>query len=565
MRPVSQAPDSHRIERLGRFTIHRVIGEGGMGIVYHAIDSASNQRVALKVLQSHVARSASARARFEGEMQILADLQHPCVVRSLGAEQIDGKLVLVLEYLEGRTLRDTLTAQGALRWDHAVSVARQVASALVTAHERPRPIVHRDLKPENVMLLPGGAVKVMDFGVAKVLSEIGGVSHTTQAIGTARYLSPEQANGSGITPKVDVYGLGLLLYEMLTATAPFDGPSLVHIVRQHCDVPPPAFPPALRAQIPAELEALVFALLEKRPDARPDAARALTALDRIAEAPRPAGPTHLAASSAPVASAALVTPRAASAPSVLSGKEALDTVALIDRRTRRTWPIVAGIGALVAIGGGITTAALLMRSSSTSQTPSASARARVEPAPNLPFPIAPDPVSTSTVDDDCPPPKCARFTPPDPAHVPVDFVIARATDLARSLDPTVKLGTLIVDAPFRGGLIDLSGASARVTVDFEGADKRTGIYVSTSKLDASPPMGRRTVPLPEPFCTLGDAEAAARSRGMTFARAPRAILSVSPVDESAIWNLYEGDRPHEKKHAIIVGKGCVVRSVSADR
>lgn len=546
-----------------------------MGIVYEAIDSSSNQRVALKVLQSHVARNASARARFEGEMRILAELQHPCVVRSLGAETMDGRLVLVLEYLEGRTLRETLTAHGPLRPEHAVSIARQIASALVAAHERPRPIVHRDLKPENLMLLPGGAVKVMDFGVAKVLHELGGVSHTTQAIGTARYLSPEQADGSGITHKVDVYGLGLVLYEMVTGVAPFDGPSLAHIVQQHCFSPPPALSEAVRAQIPAELEALMFALLAKRPDERPGAASALATLARIAEAPRPAGPTVAAATGAPrrerpafasptqppTGAPALVTPHAGSAPSGRVG--GLDTVALIDRRTkRRAWPVVAGIAALVAVGGGITAAVLLLKSSAASQASSASARARIAPTPNLPFPTAPEP--TVTRDVDCPPATCRPFAPPDPKRIPFDLALRSATEFARSLDATAKLSSFSLRAPFRAAEIDLTVEGATMSATFEGTEKRTVVRFSASKLETGSPGSSHSLPLPEPFCSLAQAETAARVRGMTFDVATRALLTVSPVNDEGVWIFDEGDRPHQRRHALVTAKTCAVRSFRQD-
>src|SRR5664279_5458634 len=147
------------MERIGEYVIRRLVGEGGMGRVYEAEERLSERKVALKVLRPELTRDEEGRRMFLSEMRILAHLEHENLVRSLASLEHEGQLVLVLEYLEGRTLRDTLTERGALPWTEAVQIASQVASALTVAHEQDPAIVHRDLKPENIMVLEGSSIK----------------------------------------------------------------------------------------------------------------------------------------------------------------------------------------------------------------------------------------------------------------------------------------------------------------------------------------------------------------------------------------------------------------------
>src|SRR5271170_1031419 len=160
-----------RSQRIGEYVVQRLVGEGGMGKVYEAEERLSKRRVALKVLRPELTRSEEGRRLFLNEMQILAQLEHPNVVRSLATCEVDGQLVMALEFLEGRTLREELVDKGRLAWPEAVRIVVAVAEGLSAAHGHKPPVVHRDLKPENVMLGPGGVVKVMDFGVAKVVED----------------------------------------------------------------------------------------------------------------------------------------------------------------------------------------------------------------------------------------------------------------------------------------------------------------------------------------------------------------------------------------------------------
>jgi serine/threonine-protein kinase len=214
------------------------------------------------------------RRMFVSEMQILASLEHANVVRSLASLEYEGQLVLVLEYLEGKTLRAILNERD-LSWAEAVDVAAQIASALSAAHGQDTPIVHRDLKPENVMVLPDGTVKVMDFGIAKVLEHAHGKS--TQSLGTLQYMSPEQIDARAIDGRTDLYALGLLLYEMIAGEPPFVSASPRELLNMQCTAEPPAFSEEIEA--PAGVCELVFQLLAKTPEDRPaDADEVLAAL-----------------------------------------------------------------------------------------------------------------------------------------------------------------------------------------------------------------------------------------------------------------------------------------------
>jgi serine/threonine-protein kinase len=258
------------MDRIGEYRIRRLIGEGGMGKVFEAEERLSGRRVALKVLRPELARSEEARRLFTNEMTILAHLDHPHVVRSLSCSEIDGQLVMALEYLDGKTLREVLASRSTLPWPEAVRIAAQIASALAAAHRQDPPIVHRDLKPENIMIAPDGAVKVMDFGIAKVLQAASAT--TTHSVGTLQYMSPEQIDAARVDGRSDLYCLGLILYEMLAGTAPFHSASPRELLNLQCTALPPALSPAVRSLLPRGVDRLLGELLEKSPDKRPASA-----------------------------------------------------------------------------------------------------------------------------------------------------------------------------------------------------------------------------------------------------------------------------------------------------
>jgi serine/threonine protein kinase len=258
------------MQSLGAYRIERLLGEGGMGKVYEAEERLSQRRVALKVLRPELARSEPARRLFENEMSILARLDHPNVVRCLACTEVDGELVMALELLEGRTLRQLLATDEALDWQRALAIVQQIARALAAAHEHEPPIVHRDLKPENVMILDDGTIKVTDFGIAKVLAALGNA--TTHSVGTLQYMSPEQIDAAPIDARSDLYALGLVLYELLTGRPPFESSSPRELLNMQCTKAPPELPESVRRALPRGIERLLFELLEKSPEARPGSA-----------------------------------------------------------------------------------------------------------------------------------------------------------------------------------------------------------------------------------------------------------------------------------------------------
>jgi len=220
--------------RLGPFEIAALIGVGGMGEVYRATDTSLKRQVAIKVLPQSVSGVPDRLARFQREAEALASLNHQNIAQIYGLEKSDGAISLVMELVDGPTLADRI-AQGAVAVDEALLIAKQIAEALEAAHERG--IIHRDLKPANIKLRPDGTVKVLDFGLAKAMepaatSTVGSLAQTittpamTQAgviLGTAAYMSPEQARGKPVDQRADIWAFGCVLFEMLAGRRAFGG------------------------------------------------------------------------------------------------------------------------------------------------------------------------------------------------------------------------------------------------------------------------------------------------------------------------------------------------------
>lgn len=255
------------MERMGDYLVRRLVGEGGMGKVYEGEERLSKRRVALKVLHPELSKSDQARRLFLNEMQILARVEHPNIVRSLSSLEVGGELVMVLEYLDGRTLRAVLAEKGRLGWPDAVAVVAATADALAAAHGQEPAVIHRDLKPENIMVLQDGTIKVMDFGIAKVIEAMNQTN--TQSVGTLQYLSPEQIDATTIDHRSDLYCLGLILYELLEGRPPFVSQSPRQLLNLQCTAEPPELSAEVRSGLPQGVEALLFRLLEKAPEDRP--------------------------------------------------------------------------------------------------------------------------------------------------------------------------------------------------------------------------------------------------------------------------------------------------------
>jgi eukaryotic-like serine/threonine-protein kinase len=249
---------------LDRYEVGPLLGAGGMAEVYEGRDRLLARRVAIKVLQSQYARDQGFLLRFKREAQAAASLSHPNVVGVYDTGSEDGTHFIVMEYVEGRTLKDVIRQEGPLYPDRAAEIAADVCSALVAAHARG--LIHRDIKPGNVMMTPDGKVKVMDFGIARATTSET-ITQTAAVIGTAQYISPEQAQGQTVDFRSDLYSLGCCLYEMLTGKVPFTGANAVAIAYRHVREDPTP-PRALNPDVPVALEAICLKAMAKLPDNR---------------------------------------------------------------------------------------------------------------------------------------------------------------------------------------------------------------------------------------------------------------------------------------------------------
>lgn len=253
--------------RLGRYVIKEQLGEGGMGVVYRAQDEKLDRIVAVKVLAGGVLSNEAARSRFQREAVALARLNHPHIAALYDVGEQAGADYIVMECVPGQSLRTALQS-GAFAAPEATRIALQIAEALEEAHEQG--VIHRDLKPANVMTTPKGNVKVLDFGVAKLLAgtdDTQSISETTGLIGTPAYMSPEQVLGDNVDQRTDLWSLGALYYELLTGQPPFHGKSGMSVL--HSVIADP-FPPLreLRRDLPEEAERIVNKALQKDPARR---------------------------------------------------------------------------------------------------------------------------------------------------------------------------------------------------------------------------------------------------------------------------------------------------------
>ena len=249
-----------------RYEIGDVLGYGGMAEVHRGRDVRLGREVAVKVLRADLARDPSFQARFRREAQAAASLNHPAIVAvyDTGEEdQLGNQPYIVMEYVEGRTLRDVLKVEGRLMPRRAMEIVADVCAALDFSHRNG--IVHRDVKPGNAMITRTGAVKVMDFGIARAVADNSAtVTQTAAVIGTAQYLSPEQARGENVDARSDVYSTGVLLFELITGSPPFTGDSPVAVAYQHVRENPPP-PSTLNPDVPPELDAIVLKAMAKNP------------------------------------------------------------------------------------------------------------------------------------------------------------------------------------------------------------------------------------------------------------------------------------------------------------
>ena len=236
-----------------RYEILEVIGTGGMAVVYKARCHRLNRLVAIKILKDEYSQDEEFRRRFQAEGQAVAMLSHPNIVAVYDVSVIDGADYIVMELIDGISLKQYMEKKGVLNWKETLHFAMQIGKALEHAHSRG--IVHRDIKPHNVMVLKNGSVKVADFGIARVMSK--GNTLTKEALGSVHYISPEQAKGGRVDNRSDLYSLGVVMYEMMTGRPPYDGASPVAVAIQHINGGAPV-PSSLNPNIPAGMEQIIM-------------------------------------------------------------------------------------------------------------------------------------------------------------------------------------------------------------------------------------------------------------------------------------------------------------------
>ena len=266
----------------GRYEIHELLGVGGMAYVYKAYDNIEKRWVAIKILKEELAGNSDFLRRFRNESKAIAVLSHPNIVKVYDVSFGDRIQYIVMEYIDGITLKQYIEQQGEIKWREALYFTVQILRALQHAHEKG--IIHRDIKPQNIRLLEDGTIKVTDFGIAR-FSQAETQTMTDKAIGSVHYIAPEQARGGYINDKADIYSVGVMLYEMLTGQLPFvaDNAVSVAIMQMQAEPTPPS---RINPSIPKGLEEITMHAMEKNPAQRfPSAADMLEDVERFRRNP----------------------------------------------------------------------------------------------------------------------------------------------------------------------------------------------------------------------------------------------------------------------------------------
>ena len=261
----------------GRYEIHELIGVGGMAYVYRCTDTIDEREVAVKILKDEFLNNDEFIRRFKNESKAIAMLSHPNIVKVYDVSFGDMIQYIVMEYIDGITLKEYIGQQGVLDWREALHLTTQILKALQHAHNKG--VVHRDIKPHNIMLLQDGTIKVTDFGIAR-LTDTQTKTMTEQAIGSVHYIAPEQARGSKTDGRTDIYSVGVMLYEMITGKLPFDADSAVTVALMHLQSQP-KMPREINPGIPLGLEQITMHAMQKNP-----AQRYQNALDMLGDLER---------------------------------------------------------------------------------------------------------------------------------------------------------------------------------------------------------------------------------------------------------------------------------------
>jgi serine/threonine protein kinase len=495
---------------IGAYRVARLLGVGGMGRVYKGVQPQIGSRVAIKVLSRECADRRDLVERFFSEARAVNLIRHESIVNVLDLASLpDGRPYIIMEYLDGAPLAAAIEGVphgGPLPLGSIARLAVEVLDALGAAHAKG--IVHRDLKPDNIFVTPSGRPKILDFGIAKLLPELGGsYTQTGSLLGTPHYMAPEQAAGRAIDHRTDLYAMGVILFECATGAKPFLGNSLFDVLRKQVDAPPPR-PSTLRPDLPPALEQVILAALAKPPEQRWQSAQAMSLALQQSAAPLPPpqwAPLTLgaAARSAPTPSRAAwgsgpgpwnATPPSVPAPGAAVGYPASvpgphpTTVSgqASARPARRSSGLWIALAALV-VGGGITAAVVSGRGPGATIEPSVPGPAAMPMPPTAPAtpnlrglltPPTPTPVASGQWFT-----YHALSMPGwDPKSVDVDAFVAWAIQTAKQTIPDAELVRIDATNVYPDGHADLTlSSSGFLMVQF--------ISPSRARRDPSVPVG----------------------------------------------------------------------------
>ncbi len=491
---------------IGAYRVARLLGVGGMGRVYKGVQPQIGSRVAIKVLSRECSDRRDLVERFFAEARAVNLIRHESIVNVLDLASLpDGRPYIIMEYLDGAALAaaiEGVAQHGPLPLGSVARLAVEVLDALGAAHAKG--IVHRDLKPDNIFVTPSGRPKVLDFGIAKLVPELGGsYTQTGSLLGTPHYMAPEQAAGRPVDYRADLYAIGVILFECVTGTKPFHGDSLFDLLRKQVDAPPP-LPSMLRPELPPAFEHVILTALAKSPDHRWPSAQAMSFALQQAVAQLP--PEHWAPLHSASGSGAMRVPSGAGwdsgagrwspttpqvspprhpsgvtgHPTTVSGQASAPPPA---RGRSGLWIALA----ILVAGGGITAAVVAGRgptpAATTPTTPvgtpptqTIAATSPTAPTPTKPAPLPPIPAGQWITY------RALQHPGWDPANVDVDSFVRWATETAKQAIPDAQLSRIDVMNVYPDGHADLTlSSSGFASVRFWSP--------SRAKRDPSVPLG----------------------------------------------------------------------------
>jgi serine/threonine protein kinase len=505
---------------VGAYRVARLLGVGGMGRVYKGVQPQIGSRVAIKVLSRECSDRRDLVERFFSEAKAVNLIRHESIVNVLDLASLpDGRPYIIMEYLDGAPLAAAIEGvphAGPLPLGGIARLAAEVLDALGAAHAKG--IVHRDLKPDNIFVTPAGRPKVLDFGIAKLLPELGGsYTQTGSLLGTPHYMAPEQASGRPVDHRADLYAMGVILFECVTGGKPFHGDSLFDLLRKHVDEPPPP-PAARRPDLPPAFEHVILTALAKAPDHRWQSAYAMSTALQQATAQLP--PAQWAPVTGGTASAAMRAPSGGgwsgappswshTPPATPMPGPAYSQVTGASGAPPGAYPTtVSGqVGAAAAkksrggmwlaltvlvLGGGITAGVVAGHGSPATTTAAGTAASPAAPSPTVPsttpgapragLPAQPPTTPGAPAADAWITYRALSRPGWDPKHVDVDAFIAWATETAKQAIPDAQLVRLDAMNVYPDGHADLTlSGSGFLSVRF--------LSPSRSKRDPSVPVG----------------------------------------------------------------------------